>query len=98
MSTHAWELLRPEVEQRVAAMAGALREVLQAQPDLEAKELDTARREMLRAQRSALIGLRSDGVIGQDVYEKLSQEIDAILVGERLSMHAGNSSAIEPRE
>ena len=42
------ERLRPEIEQRVAAMADALRDVLRAEPGLEAEELDTARREMLR--------------------------------------------------
>ncbi len=98
ISTQAWEALRPEMEQRVAAMADALRGVLRAEPALEAQELDTARREMLRAQRSALLGLRRDGVIAQDVYEQLSHEIDAVLVGERLSAHANGSDSEEPND
>ena len=38
----------------VASLAGQVREALAADPALEAEELDTARRELLRAQRSAL--------------------------------------------
>jgi CPA1 family monovalent cation:H+ antiporter len=85
LSTQAWEALRPDLDRRVAAMADAVHQVLQAAPDLQAKELDTARRELLRAQRSALAGLRRDGVIGDEIYDELAQEIDAVLMGERLS-------------
>jgi len=48
---------------------------------LEAEEIDTARREVLRAQRSALLGLRHDGVISDDVFDQLSVEIDGLLSG-----------------
>ncbi len=85
LSSQAWEVLRPDLDRHVAAMADAVRQVLQAAPDLQAKELDTARRELLRAQRSALAVLRRDGQIGDEIYDELAQEIDAVLVGERLS-------------
>jgi len=91
LSGQAWEILRPDLEKRVAAMADAVREVLRAEPHLQAEELDTARREALRAQRSALVGLRRDGVISEEVHEKLSHEIDAVLIGERLSGPADQS-------
>jgi hypothetical protein len=39
----------------------------------------TLRREILRAQRSAYLGMRSDGVISEEVYEQLSAEVDASL-------------------
>jgi len=91
LSGQAWEILRPDLEKRVAAMADAVREVLRAEPHLQAEELDTARREALRAQRSALVGLRRDGVISEEVHEKLSHEIDAVLIGERLSGSADQS-------
>jgi hypothetical protein len=41
--------------------------------------MDTARREMLRAQRSAFQGLRRDGVISEEVFEKLTTEVDEAL-------------------
>ncbi len=91
LSGQAWDTLKPDLEQRVAAMADAVRDVLRAEPDLEAEELDTARREALRAQRSALVGLRRDGLISEEVYEKLSHEIDAVLIGERMTLPANES-------
>lgn len=84
LSAHTWDRLRVDLERRSQALTGAVRDVLQAAPEIEAQELNVARREVLRAQRSALVGLRRDGVIGQDTYEKLAAEVDAVLVGEQL--------------
>ena len=50
--------------------------MLLADPVLEAEELETGWREMLRAQRSSLFDLRHDGVISDDVFEQLSTEVD----------------------
>lgn len=75
-SNHTWQLLSPLLEQHSQALAGSVREVLEADPSVEAEELDTARRESLRAQRSALIDLLQDGVISEDVYAQLAREID----------------------
>ncbi len=76
LSTHAWELLQPEFDNRVKEYGDEVRKVLKSAPTLEAEELDIARREALRAQRSALVGLLRDGVISQDVYDELGIEID----------------------
>ena len=53
--------------------------MLLADPVLEAEELDTAWREMLRAQRSSLLSLRQDGVISDEAFEQLTTDIDAQL-------------------
>jgi CPA1 family monovalent cation:H+ antiporter len=79
LSTHAWEQLRPGLDQQVEAMAGQVREVLRSEPEIESEELDTAQRELLRAQRSALDGLRRDGVISDDVFAQLASEVDVYL-------------------
>jgi CPA1 family monovalent cation:H+ antiporter len=79
LSTHTWEILRPRLEDQLALLAEAVRESLRAAPALEAEEMDTARREILRAQRSAYMGLLRDGVISHDVFEELSTEIDVNL-------------------
>jgi CPA1 family monovalent cation:H+ antiporter len=76
LSTHAWELLQPEFDNRVKTYRDEVRQTLQSAPDLEAEELDIARREALRAQRSALLSLVRDGVISQDVFDELGMEID----------------------
>ena len=72
-----WERLKPMITQRAAGEAAAVRNVLQNQPGLEAEALDTGWREMLRAQRSALLSLRQDGMITEEVFEKLTAEVDA---------------------
>jgi monovalent cation:H+ antiporter, CPA1 family len=75
-SNHTWQLLSPLLEQHSKALAGSVREVLEADPSVEAEELDTARREALHAQRTALHDLLTDGVVSEDVYAQLSREVD----------------------
>ena len=79
LSTPAWEKLRPGLAGQITTLAEAVRQVMRDQPALEAEELDTARRELLRAQRSALLDLRHDGVVSEAVFEKLTTEVDAAL-------------------
>lgn len=50
-----------------------------ANPSIEAGVIDTARRELLRAERSALLEMRQDGVISDDVYYELAAHVDAQL-------------------
>ncbi len=87
LSEHAWEVLRPELLARVDRLALDVRALQGAYPELAAKELDTARRELLRAQRSAVRSLQRDGAISEEVFEKLVAEIDAGL---------GEQNAAEP--
>jgi Na+:H+ antiporter len=79
LSTPTWEKLKQFITQNAASLAVAVREVLQSDPALEAEELDTGWRELLRSQRSALLGLRRDGVISEEVFEELTAEVDAQL-------------------
>ncbi len=79
VSNHTWEKIHPIIVQRVKALTSAVQEALQVAPELEAGEINTARRESLRAQRNTLSTLRSDGVIGQETYEQLVAEVDIAL-------------------
>lgn len=79
ISTHTWETIKPKLQEQLALLAEAVRESLRTTPALEAEEMDTARREILRAQRSAFMGLLQDGVISTEVYENLAAEIDATI-------------------
>ncbi len=79
ISSHAWERLKPFVVQRAATLAEAVRSTMRADPVLEAEELDTSWRELLRAQKSSFLSLRRDGVISEDVFDALTAEIDAQL-------------------
>ncbi len=80
VSSHAWEKLRPYLVQRAAALAQEARSTIRADAALEAEQLDTGWREVLRAQRGSLLSLRRDGVISEDVFDLLTAEVDAQLM------------------
>jgi CPA1 family monovalent cation:H+ antiporter len=79
ISTHTWETLKPKLQEQSDKLSHAVRAVLKANPTLEAKEMDIARREILRAKRSAYLGLRRDGVISEEAFGQLSSQVDALL-------------------
>jgi CPA1 family monovalent cation:H+ antiporter len=79
LSAHAWESLRPQLLSEAESMAKAVRELLLTNPSLAAEELRNAQRELLRAQRAAVLELQRDGVISEEAFEKLVAEIDAQL-------------------
>ena len=85
MSSHVWDQLKPQLAEQVNNFANAVRDVLKASPQLEAEELDTAHREALRAQRSALLGLQHDGMISNEVFDELATEIDTALASENIT-------------
>jgi NhaP-type Na+/H+ or K+/H+ antiporter len=79
LSTHVWEKLKQDLTGRAGSLTQAVREALLTNPTLETTELVSARREMLRAQRSALQRLRDDGAITEDVFERVTTEVDSEL-------------------
>jgi CPA1 family monovalent cation:H+ antiporter len=80
LSSHTWERLKRSVTGEASVLAEKVRGMLLADPALEAEELETGWREMLRAQRNSLLNLRHDGVISEDVFEQLATEVDAQLI------------------
>jgi monovalent cation:H+ antiporter, CPA1 family len=85
ISEHTWQTLSPLIQKQNDSLIDAVREVMKSDPAVEAEELDTARREALRAQRNALRGLLRDGVITDDSYTLLVGEVDAALMEENLT-------------
>jgi CPA1 family monovalent cation:H+ antiporter len=79
ITSHAWERIRAILVGRVEALASAVKDAVQETPLLEAEELETARRESLRAQRSMLANLLRDGVVSEETYEGLVAEVDLAL-------------------
>jgi len=76
ISSHTWEILKQQLSKQIDTLSQQVREILHSTPKIEAEEIATAQYESLRAQRSALLGLRHDGMISQDVYNDLTIEID----------------------
>ncbi len=85
LSEHTWQRVSPLMERQSGVLAEAIKEIITSDPTVEAEELDTARREALRAQRSALMGLLRDNVISEETYSQLVGEVDAALTEEGLS-------------
>jgi CPA1 family monovalent cation:H+ antiporter len=79
ISEHTWQRLAPVMERQNDMLVEAIKQVITSDPTVEAEELDTAHREALRAQRSALTGLLRDGVISEETYSQLVGEVDAAL-------------------
>jgi CPA1 family monovalent cation:H+ antiporter len=79
ISEHTWQRLAPVMERRNDILVEAVKQVITSNPSVEAEELDTAHREALRAQRSALTGLLRDGVISEETYSQLVGEVDSAL-------------------
>lgn len=79
ISEHTWQRLAPVMERQNDVLVEAVKNVITLDPTVEAEELDTAHREALRAQRSALTGLLRDGVIFEETYSQLVGEVDAAL-------------------
>ncbi len=79
ISEATWRSLEPVLKQRQEVLTGAVQEVLSDTPELEAEEIVLARREMLRAQRSALGNLRRSGAISDESFDELVVEVDLAL-------------------
>lgn len=79
ISEHTWQRLAPVMERQNDTLVEAVKKVITSDPAVEAEELDTAHREALRAQRSALTGLLRDGVISEENYSQLVSEVDSAL-------------------
>ena len=79
ISEHTTQTLSSVLEKQNSMLVDSVREVINSDPSVEAEELDTARRETLRAQRSALSGLLRDGVITDETFSYLVNEIDEAL-------------------
>src|ERR1051325_9830245 len=88
ISEHTWQRLSPLIQKQNDALVEAIKDVMISDPAVEAEELDTARREALRAQRTALRGLLRDGVISEASYSLLVDEVDSALMQENLTWPA----------
>jgi monovalent cation:H+ antiporter, CPA1 family len=85
LSTPSWEQLSSKMAQRVAILTEQVRDALHANPRLQVTDMQTAQRELLRVQRGALMRLRSEGIISDEVFQELTAEVDAELTDDSLS-------------
>lgn len=86
ISEHTWQIILPALDRQAVQLVEQVRRIAASNPAVEAEELDTARREGLRAQRAALAGLLRDGIINEDIFAELVGEVDAALAADPPSM------------
>jgi len=85
ISEHTWQKLSLLIKRKNDVLMDEVKKVMTSDPDVEAEEFDTACREALRAQRTALTGLLRDGIITDETYSTLIGEVDESLVDENPS-------------
>ncbi len=74
-----WQKYEPELQKQVEEAHEQQNALLKEHPELQREEHEDARREGLNAQRSALTGMLSSGLISDAVYEELVTEVDHAL-------------------
>ena len=79
LSDHSWDIIGPLLQEHNRTLADSVQEVMSSDPQVEQEELDTARREYLSAQRSAINSLRRDGTISDEIFNQLTAEIDGAI-------------------
>jgi CPA1 family monovalent cation:H+ antiporter len=96
ISPHVWQLLRAEIDAQAGQLADAVREAYTADPTLEEAELSAARLDLLRTRRGALLVLRRDGVVSDDVADQLTAELDAYLAGNTAPPNGDKPAPAQP--
>ncbi|MEW6717108.1 MAG: Na+/H+ antiporter [Chloroflexota bacterium] len=86
LSNHVWGLLSEPIRLHAEGLASAVTEVLQADPGLEAEEVDSALRDLLQTQRSSLTTMLRDGLISEDTFSQLVMEVDTALTEQRSNL------------
>jgi monovalent cation:H+ antiporter, CPA1 family len=85
ISEHTWQKLSELLKKKNDMLMDEVKQVMTSEPEVEAEEFDTAYREALRAQRTALSGLLHDGVITEQTYSQLIGEVDEALMDKKPS-------------
>jgi|APSaa5957512622_1039677.scaffolds.fasta_scaffold05649_5 monovalent cation:H+ antiporter, CPA1 family len=85
LSDHIWQHMKAIFKQREAFLIDALQEILSNNPLVEIEELDTARGEALRVQRTTLGNLFRGGIISEEIHEELVGEVDLAISEEHVN-------------
>jgi CPA1 family monovalent cation:H+ antiporter len=85
ISNKAWRSTSKVLDDYLERLSAHVQELLENEPSLAKEEIDLAWREVLRAKRSALASLHTDGMIGEDAFSELVGRVDAALDEEDLN-------------
>ncbi len=79
LSLATLEQIEPKLREQVATALRDQTSLLQEHPNLQAEEQEDAELESLRAQRAALSTMLSNGMISEQVYDELVEEVDTAI-------------------
>ncbi len=79
LSGKSWKTISKALEEYIDGLTESVKEVLVANPSVEAEELDAAWRDFLRHQRTTLNDLYADRTISEEIYSRLASRIDDVL-------------------
>jgi CPA1 family monovalent cation:H+ antiporter len=85
VSDHAWNILEPAIQRQIELRKEVVQEILHADRTVGDTELDQAFQEILRSQRSTYNSLLSEGMIGEETFAYLVNEVDAALINQDIS-------------
>ncbi|MGD8404284.1 MAG: cation:proton antiporter [Anaerolineales bacterium] len=79
ISIQTKQRIEPILENHIDELTSGIKEILQTEPSVAAEELDTAWREVLRAERTTLDELFADGAITEEYFWEMVSSVDAAL-------------------
>lgn len=79
LSLSTFEKIEPKLREQVAAALRSQTSLLQEHPNLQAEEVEDAELESLRAKRAALSTMLSNGMISEQAYDELIEEVDTAI-------------------
>lgn len=85
ISVNAWETMKQPMQRQMDAHASSVREIMHLNRKVEIAELQNAYEEGLRAQRTMYSSLLSNGIINEDIFTNLVEEIDHALINHEFS-------------
>lgn len=85
VSDHAWNILEPAIQRQIELRKEVVQEIMHADSTVGDTELDQAFQEILRIQRSTYNSLLSEGMIGEETFTYLVNEVDAALINQDIS-------------
>ncbi len=85
LSDHIWQQMTAIFKKREKYLLNALQDILINNPSVEIEELDTARSEALRVQRSTLGRLFRNGIISEEIHDELIGEVDQAITEQHVN-------------
>ncbi|CAN5379021.1 Na+/H+ antiporter [soil metagenome] len=76
LSLATWQKIEPKLRQQVATALAAQMKLFEEYPDLQVEEHEDAELEGLRAERASLATMLASGMISDQIYDELVEEVD----------------------